>query len=271
MSILDRDLSAPLETLALASPMEGLLVVKLDRAAVANSISTQMGRELIAVFAALEESPEAYRCVILTGAGEKVFCAGADLKERDGMTDEQFNTQHYLFERMIRAIYDCPVPTIACVNGAAIAGGLELALACDFIVATDSARFGFSEVTRGIMPGGGGTQQLPRAIGVRRAKEAIFTGQPFSAQEALASGLVNHLYSHATLLDETMKLVGTILANAPIAVRQAKKSVAHGLQMDLRTGMFFEIEAYSRLVSTEDRNEGIRAFNEKRPPRFVGR
>lgn len=271
MSILGRDLSAPLETLELNSPREGLLVVKLDRSSVANAINTQMGRELIAVFGSLEESPEDYRCVVLTGAGDRVFCAGADLKERDGMTDSQFNTQHYLFERMIRAIYDCPVPTIACVNGAAIAGGLELALACDFIVAADTARFGFSEVTRGIMPGGGGTQQLPRAIGVRRAKEAIFTGQPFSAREALASGLVNHLYPQASLLEETLKLVGVILANAPVAVRQAKKAVTHGLQMDLRTGMFFEIEAYSRLVATEDRNEGIRAFNEKRPPRFVGR
>lgn len=271
MPIPGLDLSAPLETLALSSPFDGLLIVQLNRPSVANAISTQVGSELISVFGALEASPEEYRCVVLTGAGDKVFCAGADLKERDHMTDAQFNTQHYLFERMIRAIYDCPVPMIACVNGAAIAGGLELALACDFIVASDNARFGFSEVTRGIMPGGGGTQQLPRAIGVRRAKEMIFTGEAFGAQDALACGLVNHVYPHAALRDETMKLVQRILANAPIAVRQAKKSVTHGMQMDLRTGMFFEIEAYNRLIATEDRNEGIRAFNEKRPPRFSGR
>jgi enoyl-CoA hydratase len=269
MSLLD--LSIPLETLALSSPFEGLLVVQLNRPAVANSLSTQMGRDLIAVFDALEAEPEVYRCVLLTGAGDRVFCAGADLKERDGMTDAQFETQHYLFERMVRAITDCPVPLIACVNGAAIAGGLELALACDFIVAADTARFGFSEVMRGIMPGGGGTQQLPRAIGARRAKEAIFTGSNFDAAQALEWGLVNHVYPAAALREETFALVRRILANAPIAVRQAKKAVTFGLQMDLRTGLFFEIEAYSRLISTEDRQEGIRAFNEKRPPRFVGR
>jgi enoyl-CoA hydratase/carnithine racemase len=264
-------LAAPPETLALSSPFEGLLVVQLNRPAVANSLSTAMGRELIAVFDAIEAEPEACRCVVLTGAGERVFCAGADLKERDGMTDAQFDTQHYLFERMVRAIYDCPLPLIASVNGAAIAGGLELALACDFIVAADHARFGFSEVSRGIMPGGGGTQQLPRAIGVRRAKELIFTGDTFDAAEALRCGLVNHVYPAAALQEETHALVRRILANAPIAVRQAKKAVSFGLQMDLRTGLFFEIEAYSRLIPTADRQEGIRAFNEKRPPRFIGR
>jgi enoyl-CoA hydratase len=269
MSVLN--LSTPLETLALSSPFDGLLVARLNRPAVANSISTTMGRELISVFDAIEAQPESARCVVLTGTGDKVFCAGADLKERDGMTDAQFDTQHYLFERMIRAIYDCPVPLIASVNGAAIAGGLELALACDFIVASETARFGFSEVTRGIMPGGGGTQQLPRAIGVRRAKEMIFTGDAFGASEALACGLLNHVYPAAALQDETYKLVRRILSNAPIAVRQAKKAVTFGMQMDLRTGFFFEIEAYSRLIPTEDRQEGIRAFNEKRPPRFVGR
>jgi enoyl-CoA hydratase len=265
------NLASPLKTLALSSPFEGLLVVCLNRPEVANSLSTATGLELISVFQALEAAPEAYRCVVLTGSGERVFCAGADLKERDGMTDEQFDRQHYMFERMMRAIYDCPVPLIAAVNGAAIAGGLELALCCDFIVAADHARFGFSEVKRGIMPGGGGTQQLPRAIGIRRAKELIFTGDTFDASEALACGLVNHVYPRAQLDEQTHKLVQRILANAPVAVRQAKKSVTFGMQMDLRTGMFFEIEAYSRLIGTEDRMEGIRAFNEKREPRFQGR
>lgn len=259
------------ETVMLSSPFEGLLVVKLNRPTVANSISTKMGGELIDIFGALEANPDDFRCVVLTGAGDRIFCAGADLKERDGMTDEQFNTQHYLFERMGRVIYDCPLPLIAAVNGAAIAGGLELALACDFIVASENARFGFSEVSRGIMPGGGGTQQLPRAIGVRRSKEFIFTGDYFDAQQALSFGLLNHVYAQASLMDETYAMVKRILSNAPLAVRQAKKSVAYGLQMDLRTGLFFEAESYSRLVATEDRNEGIRAFNEKRKPRFIGR
>jgi enoyl-CoA hydratase len=264
-------LSRAYDTVKLSSPFEGLLVVELHRPHAANSISTRMGHELIEIFGDLEAAPDQFRCVVLTAAGDRIFCAGADLKERDGMTDEQFNTQHYLFERMGRAIYDCPSPLIAAVNGAAIAGGLELALACDFIVASESAKFGFSEVSRGIMPGGGGTQQLPRAIGIRRSKEYIFTGDYFDAADALNFGLVNHVFPQASLMDETYAMVRRILANAPLAVRQAKKAVTYGLQMDLRTGLFFEIEAYSRLVSTEDRNEGIRAFNEKRPPRFVGR
>ena len=246
-------------------------MVRLNRPAVGNSLSTPMGRELIAVFGAIEADPDAFRTVMLTGTGERIFCAGADLKERNGMSNQQFETQHYLFERMVRAITECPVPLIASVNGAAIAGGLELALACDFIVAADHARFGFSEVTRGIMPGGGGTQQLPRAIGVRKAKELIFTGEAFGAADAKAMGLVNHVVPLATLEETTFGIVQRILGNAPIAVRQAKKSVTFGMQMDLRTGLFFEIEAYSRLVGTADRQEGILAFNEKRAPRFVGR
>lgn len=264
-------LSANFETLVLSSPLEGLLVVRLNRPAVGNSLNTTMGNELISVFGALEADPTIYRSVVLTGTGERIFCAGADLKQRNGMTNEQFDTQHYLFERMIRVITDCPVPSIACVNGAAIAGGLELALACDFIVAADHARFGFSEVMRGIMPGGGGTQQLPRAIGVRKAKELIYTGENFTAQEALNCGLVNHVFAQATLESDTFAIVQRILSNAPMAVRQAKKSITFGMQMDLRTGLFFEIEAYSRLIGTEDREEGIRAFNEKRAPRFIGR
>ena len=259
------------ETLLLDSPREGLLRVQLNRPKVSNAINSQMGRDLIAVFQALEANPESYRCVMLTGAGERAFCGGADLKEREGMSDENFNTQHYIFERMNRAIYDCPIPTIACLNGSAVAGGLELALACDFMVAVEGAKFGFTEVSRGIMPGGGGTQQLPRAIGMRRAKELIFSGALIDAATAKEMGLLNHIYPRAQLLPQTLELIDRILANAPLSVQQAKKSMVFGSQMDLRTGMFFEIEAYSRLVATEDRNEGIRAFNEKRTPKFQGK
>jgi len=264
-------LKNPLETLALSSPFEGLLVVRLNRPAAGNSLTTLMGQEIIQVFGAIEADPAAFRCIVLTGSGDRIFCAGADLKERNGMTNEQFDTQHYLFERMMRAITDCPVPLIACVNGAAIAGGLELALACDFILTADHARFGFSEVMRGIMPGGGGTQQLPRTIGIRKAKELVFTGEYIGADEAKTLGLVNQVYPLASLEASTQALVRRILANAPIAVRQAKKAIHFGMQMDLRTGLFFEVEAYSRLIGTEDRMEGIRAFNEKREPRFTGR
>jgi enoyl-CoA hydratase/carnithine racemase len=264
-------LDGPLTTLSLDTSEPGLLVVKLNRPAAANAITTRMGHELIAVFGSLEADPQGYRCAVLTAAGDRIFCAGADLKERDGMSNADFDRQHYLFERMVRALHDCPVPLIACVNGAAMAGGLELALACDFIVASDQARFGFLEVKRGIMPGGGGTQQLPRTIGLRRAKELILTADTLDALQALEWGLVNHLFPPEQAFPESLAIARKIISNAPIAVRQAKKAMHLGTQMDVRTALFFEAEVYSRVVGTEDRLEGIRAFVEKRPPNFLGR
>jgi enoyl-CoA hydratase len=264
-------LDRPLSTLRLAEPAEHVLLVTLNRPERANAFTTEMGAELLHVFQALEAEPGAYRCVVLTGAGERAFCAGADLKERDGMTDEQFARQHYLFERMARAVLACPPPLLGAVNGAAFAGGLELALCCDFAYASETARFALTEVTLGIMPGAGGTQNLPRAIGERRAKEVILTGRPFSAQQALEWGLVNRLCPPGEVLPAVLETAQAIAANAPLSVRQAKKAITQGLQMDRASGMLFEIEAYHQLIPTEDRQEGIRAFNEKRRPAFKGR
>lgn len=259
------------ETLRVEEAEPGLLVVMLNRPERANAMNTPLGEELIALFGALEAAPHLCHAVILTGAGERAFCAGADLAERNGMDDEAFARQHYMFERMMRALLACPVPLIAAVNGAAFAGGLELMLSCDFAYAVDTARFAFTEVTRGIMPGGGGTQHLPRSIGARRAKEIIFTGEPFSAAEALDWGIVNRLCPPGEVLGLALATARRIAGNAPIAIRQAKKAIDHGLQADLRTGMQLEIEAYYPLIPTADRREGIAAFNEKRPPRFTGR
>jgi enoyl-CoA hydratase len=172
---------------------------------------------------------------------------------------------------MVRALAGCPTPMIAAVNGAAYAGGLEIAMGCDFIYAAEHARFALTEVTLGIMPGAGGTQSLPRAVGERRAKEIILTGKPFSAAEAHQWGMVNRVLPAAELLAETLKTAGVIARNAPISVRQAKQAISRGLNMSLWDGLSFEIEAYNRMVPTQDRREGVLAFNEKRPPRFTGR
>lgn len=259
------------ETLLVDRPADKILRVVLNRPASANALTTTMGCELIALFQAITEEPLAYRCIILTAAGDRVFCAGADLKERDGMDDEAFGRQHYLFERMMRAIWECPVPVIAALNGHTMAGGLELALNCDFIYAANHIRLGFPEVKRGIMPGGAGTQHLPRCVGEARAKEVILTGEPFSAQDALQWGLVNRLCRSEELAAEVLATAQVICANAPIATAQAKKAITHGMQMDVRTGMFFEIEAYGKLIPTADRQEGINAFVQKRPAVFRGR
>ena len=258
------------ETLLTETPQQHTLLVTLHRPEAANAMNTQLGRDLLALFDSIAADPAAQRCVVLTGAGTRAFCAGGDLKERNGMTDRQWQDQHLIFERAIRALLACPVPLIAAVNGAAYAGGLEIALCADFIYAAPHARFALTEVTLGIMPGAGGTQSLPRAVGARRAKEIMLTGTPFTVAEAVEWGMVNRICPAETLLADTLATAARICANAPISVRQIKQSVNTGLNMDLASGMAFEIEAYNRMVPTADRREGILAFNEKRTPRFRG-
>jgi len=260
----------PYETLLVERLEEHLLVITLNRPERRNAINTQMGRELRALFSGFYVDQQGIRCIILTGAGDKAFCAGGDLKERHDMTTETWQSQHALFEQHVLAVMDCPIPVIAAVNGAAYAGGLEMALSADFIYAARSARFALTETSIGIMPGAGGTQNLPRACGVRRAKEIILTARPFNAQEAFEWGIVNKLCEDESLMTEALATARTIAGNAPIAVRQAKKSINMATQLDLKTGYVFEIEAYNRMVPTRDRLEGIRAFNEKRKPQFKG-
>ena len=259
------------ETLTIDRPQEHTVLVTLNRPEVANAMNTQMGLDLLAVFDGFCAAPNKQRCIVITGAGPKAFCAGGDLKQRQGMTDEQWQDQHLIFERFIRAMIDCPMPMIAAVNGAAYAGGMEIALCADFIYAATGARFALTEVTLGIMPGAGGTQNLPRAVGARRAKEIMLTGRPFSVRDAHDWGMVNRICPPETLLKDALETAAAIAGNAPISTRQLKQSVNMGLNMDLRSGMMFEIEAYNRMVPTEDRREGILAFNEKRKPVYKGR
>ena len=259
------------ETVAVELSEEGLLRVTLNRADVRNAINTQMGLDLRAIFRPLLFDAGNVRCVVVTGAGDKAFCAGGDLKERNGMTDAQWRAQHAVFEEAFYAVMDSSVPVIAAVNGAAFGGGCELALACDFIYAASNARFALTETTLGIMPGCGGTQNLPRSVGERRAKELILTGRAFSAAEAFEWGMVNRVCDAVELIPAALETAKAICANAPVSVRQAKKAIHYGLNADLRTGLAFEIESYNRTVVTEDRLEGVRAFGEKRKPQFKGR
>src|SRR5277367_3803768 len=201
---------ADFETIVVSRPDDHILLVTLNRPQVSNALNTRMGLDLMELFEGLSIDLEDLRAVIITGSGDKAFCAGGDLKERNGMTDESWRAQHLIFERMVRAMMACPVPLIAAVNGAAYGGGCEIAAASDFVYAATHARFALTEVTLGIMPGAGGTQNLPRAVGVRRAKEIMLTGRPFSAREGFEWGMVNRICSAETLLRETLETAAVI-------------------------------------------------------------
>jgi enoyl-CoA hydratase len=248
-----------------------ILLVTLNRPEASNALNTQMGLDLVELFEGFSTDIAGLRAVILTGQGDKAFCAGGDLKQRNGMTDDAWQAQHLVFERMLRALLGCPIPVIGAINGAAYGGGCEIAAALDFVYASTNARFALTEVTLGIMPGGGGTQNLPRAIGERRAKELILSGLPFAAAEAEQWGLVNRVLPPGELLEAAFAIAHRIAANGPISVRQAKQAIHRGLQMSLADGLTFEIEAYNRLVPTADRREGVLAFNERRKPNFQGK
>ena len=165
----------------------------------------------------------------------------------------------------------CPIPIIGAINGAAYGGGCELTLSCDFAYASNTARFALTEVTLGIMPGAGGTQNMPRAVGMRRGKEILLTGLPFTAAQALEWGVVNKVCEPGALQAEVLATASRIAGNAPLSTRQIKHSVNTGMQMDIHSALMFEIEVYNRLPPTEDRREGVAAFNEKRKAVFKGR
>ena len=260
-------------TLLVERQNDGLLVVTLNRPEEGNAVNTQMGIDLLDVWTELVRAGEGgkTRCVVLTGAGEAAFCAGGDMKERDVMSDGAWRHQHEIFEQALWTMMECPVPVIAAVNGNAFGGGLEMILAADFAYGVDSAQLWFPEVIIGIIPGVGGTTTLPRIVGERRANEIIFTGKAFGAAEALEWGIFNRVCSASQLMPEAFATAGNIVGNAPLAVRQAKKAIHQGLQMDVRSALRLEVEAYNRLTGTEDRREGVEAWNERRKPQFKGR
>ncbi len=242
----------------------------LNRPEVLNAIDNVMGEELGAACDELA-ADESVWAIILRGAGERAFCAGADLKARRDFSPEQWAAQRALFRGMFKKMRTVPQPMIAAVHGFALGGGTELAMLADFIVASDDATFGLTEVSLGIIPGGGGTQNLPRLIGRNRAKEMIFTARRITATEAKQFGLVNHVVAREQLLPTATLIAQDMLKNSPFAVRQAKWSIDCGVDLPLEDGLECEHEAYMRAIASEDRREGIAAFNEKRPPQFTGR
>ncbi len=257
------------ETIKVEAAAPGVTVIAFNRPEVANALSTQMGRELLEVWSRLR-ADEALRCVILRGEG-KHFQAGADLKERNGMTDEAWAEQHRLFEAMIRAQLACPVPVIAAVQGSAMGGGCEMTLACDFAYAAEGARFGLPEAGLGIIPGLGGTQLLTRAVGPRRALELLATAAPFTAQQAKDYGLVSDVVAPDALMDAVLAVAAQIASRAPLSVRGLKRVVHGGQDLDLARAMDLELTVYNHLFTTADRREGVASFNEKRTPAFAGK
>lgn len=257
------------KTLNIHSPREYILIVTLNRPTLRNAINGEMMTELQQLWQYLATHTEKYRCIILTGA-PPVFCAGADLKERHHISLAVWSAQRLVFEQAMLAMLACPQPVIAAVNGAAFGGGLELVLASDFAYAVNTATFSQSEVKIGIMPAALGTQHLPRACGIRRAKELCFTGEVFSAQKAYEWGMINTVCEPDNLMENVLATAQKIVENAPLAIIATKQSLNMSQDLDIQSGFAFEVAAYNKLLPTKDREEGIRAFNEKRKPIFNG-
>ncbi|TKC18364.1 enoyl-CoA hydratase [Robertmurraya kyonggiensis] len=256
-------------TTVLLNIEKNIATITLNRPEAANAFSRQMLTEFKETIGELKYNAS-IRTVIITGAGEKVFCAGADLKERAGMTPVEVKQTVALIRQVINSVEQLPMPVIAAINGAAFGGGLELSLACDIRVATETAKIGLTETSLAIIPGAGGTQRLPRLIGLGKAKELIYTAQRVEAYEAKEIGLVEYVVSKEELLQKAKELADRIASNGPIAVAQAKNAINKGMDADLQTGLEIEQMAYAVTIPTKDRIEGLTAFKEKRKPQYKG-
>jgi len=249
---------------------EGVALVTVNRPDSLNALNSRLLGELECALQQIEQD-ESVQVVIITGAGDKAFVAGADIKEMAAMTSYQGHQFALQGQRVMLFMEKMTKPVIAAVNGYALGGGLELALACDLIYASDNARFGFPEVTLGIMPGFGGTQNLARLIGPNRAKEMVLSGRMIPAQKAVAWGIVNELCPQAELLDKVTWLAREMAKNGRLGVGYAKNAIVNGLNMSKEDGFRYESSLFGVLFATEDQKEGMGAFIEKRKPQFNGR
>ncbi len=251
-------------------PADGIAEITLNRPEAMNSISSAMAAELTRACAELAAAP-GVRVVVFGAAGERAFCAGADLKERAGMTDADILRQRPVIRAVFGALLALPQPAIAAVHGFALGGGCELALSCDLVVADETAVFGLPEVTVGLVPGGGGTQLALRRLGPGRAADLVLTGRKVGIEEAMRLGLVDRQVPAGQDGPAALELAGQIAANSPVAVRAAKRAIRHGWGVSLEAGLDIEDAAWRTAALSADRREGIAAFVEKRKPAWPGR
>uniref|UniRef100_A0A7C4RSF9 Enoyl-CoA hydratase n=1 Tax=Desulfatirhabdium butyrativorans TaxID=340467 RepID=A0A7C4RSF9_9BACT len=257
------------EEILLKSLSDGVCLLTLNRPEVMNSLNFDLLHALRREIDAIRFQPE-IRVVIVTGAGGKAFCSGADLKERRTLSPLQVKEYILTIRTLFSEIENLNKPVIAAVNGIALGGGTELALASDIRIVSETATMGLTETRLAIIPGAGGTQRLPRLVGKGKAKELIFTGRRIGAAEALAIGLANQVVKPEALLDEARKMAAMICETGPIAIEQAKYAINYGMETDLNTGLAIESNAYWVCIPTKDRLEGLAAFQEKRKPVYRG-
>ncbi|MBI3939733.1 MAG: enoyl-CoA hydratase/isomerase family protein [Acidobacteria bacterium] len=250
--------------------VDRIALVTISREQFLNALNSEILEELRAVLAALQRE-EQVGGVILTGAGDHAFVAGADVQEMSGFNSLQARDFSRRFQSLLDLIETLGKPVVAAINGFALGGGCELALACHLRVASQGASLGQPEAKLGIIPGAGGTQRLPRLVGEGRALEMLLLGEPVSAEEAYRIGLVNHVVAQADLIPVCRELLGRMLKNGPLALRYSMEAVHNGVEMSLEEGLLLESTLFGMCFATEDGQEGMRAFLEKRPARFQGK
>jgi enoyl-CoA hydratase/carnithine racemase len=244
--------------------------VTLNRPESLNAISGALADELTGALREVGSRPDIW-VMLLRGEGDRAFCVGADLKERASFTLQDFHLNRRQVRGMFAALRAVPQPTVAAVFGYALGGGFELALSCDVVIAAEQTIFGLPEVGVGLLPAGGGTQLLPRTVGVGRAKELIFTGRRFNAEEGERLGLVAHVVAREELDGKALEVASQICKSSPTAVREAKRAIDAALGIPLEDGIELEHSSWERVIATDDRAEGIAAFNDKREPRWKNR